>query len=75
MTDMAFVRSEIAPARPAPVRTSGFVVWARKNLFASVGDSILTVLAVAFLLFMTEVIPLEATAILVPVKSVIVAGF
>lgn len=51
MTDMAFVRSEIAPARPAPARTSGFVVWARKNLFASVGDSILTLLAVAFLLW------------------------
>ena len=57
MTDMAFVRSEIAPARPAPVRTSGFVVWARKNLFASVGDSILTLLAVAFLsLLLTNIL-------------------
>jgi general L-amino acid transport system permease protein len=49
MTDVAFVRSELAPAQPAPVRTSGFVLWLRKNLFASVGDAILTILAVLFL--------------------------
>jgi general L-amino acid transport system permease protein len=51
MTDLAFVRSEIVPAKPAPIRTSGLVLWARRNLFASVSDSILTVLAVAFLLW------------------------
>ncbi|MGN6487212.1 MAG: amino acid ABC transporter permease [Devosia sp.] len=49
MTDMAFVRSELAAARPAPIRTSGLTVWLRRNLFSSVGDSILTVLAVLFL--------------------------
>jgi general L-amino acid transport system permease protein len=49
MTDMAFVRSEMAPARPAPARTSGFVVWVRQNLFSTASDSALTILAVLFL--------------------------
>ena len=34
MTDIAFVRSEIAEAKPAPARTSGIVAWLRQNLFA-----------------------------------------
>lgn len=51
MTDIAFVRSEIAAAQPAPRRESGTVAWLRKNLFASVGDSILTVIAIIFLLW------------------------
>ena len=51
MTDIGFVRSEIVPARPAPIRTSGIVAWARKNLFATPLDSVLTVLGAAFLLW------------------------
>jgi len=51
MTDIGFVRSEIVEARPAPVRTSGVAAWLRKNLFATPLDSVLTVLGVAFLLW------------------------
>jgi len=51
MTDLAFVRSEITPAKPAPIRTSGLVRWLRTNLFASVGDTILSVVAILFLLW------------------------
>lgn len=51
MTDFAFVRSEIEPAKPAPQRTSGVGVWIRKNLFATAGDGVLTVLGVLFLLW------------------------
>lgn len=51
MTDIAFVRSEIATAQPAPRRDSGLVAWLRKNLFASVSDSIMTIVALLFLLW------------------------
>lgn len=51
MTDIGFVRSEIVEARPAPMRTSGVTVWMRKNLFATPLDSVLTVMGVAFLLW------------------------
>jgi general L-amino acid transport system permease protein len=49
MTDIAFVRTDMEPARPAPMRTSGVVVWLQKNLFASPVDTLLTLLSVAFL--------------------------
>jgi len=52
MTDIAFVRSEIAPAMPAPRRVTGMLAWLQKNLFSSVTDSILTILAVLFLLWL-----------------------
>lgn len=51
MSDIAYVRSEIAPSKPAPGRTSGVAAWLKKNLFASVGDTVLTVLAVLFILW------------------------
>ena len=51
MTDIGFVRDHIVPAQPAPGRTSGVMVWMRKNLFASISDTILTILAVLFLLW------------------------
>jgi general L-amino acid transport system permease protein len=51
MTDIGFVRSDIVEARPAPVRTSGAVAWIKKNLFATPLDSVLTVLGLAFLLW------------------------
>lgn len=51
MSDIAFVRSEIAPSKPAPGRTSGVAAWLKKNLFASVGDTVLTILAVLFILW------------------------
>lgn len=51
MTDIGFVRSEMAPAKPAPMRTSGLIVWARKNLFATPLDSVLTAMGLIFLLW------------------------
>jgi general L-amino acid transport system permease protein len=51
MTDIAFVRSEIEKAQPAPRSQTGLVAWLRKNLFASVSDTILTVAAVLLLLW------------------------
>lgn len=38
------------PARPAPIRTVGFIGWLRENLFSSVSNSIVTLLVLAFLL-------------------------
>lgn len=49
--DLAFVRSEMAPSQPPPVRTSGLGLWLRKNLFASVGDTVMTLVAVLFLVW------------------------
>jgi general L-amino acid transport system permease protein len=49
MADIAYVRSDMEPARPAPMRTSGAIAWAQKNLFASPADTVLTLVSVAFL--------------------------
>lgn len=43
-TDLSWVRTEMAQAMPAPAGERGLVAWIRKNLFASVGDTILTLL-------------------------------
>jgi general L-amino acid transport system permease protein len=51
MTDIGFVRSELVPAKPAPNRTSGAIVWMQKNLFATPMDALLTVLGALFLLW------------------------
>ena len=42
---VAFVRTESVPASPPPFNAVGPVKWLRDNLFAGVGNSILTVLA------------------------------
>jgi general L-amino acid transport system permease protein len=52
MTDAAFVRTTMAEALPAPRRESGLWAWLRKNLFATVGDTVLTLLAMLFLLWL-----------------------
>lgn len=41
-TDLSWVRTEMAQAMPAPAGERGLVAWVRKNLFSSVGDTILT---------------------------------
>jgi len=46
-----FVRSEMAPAQPAPRSTTGAIVWAKQNLFSSPSDALLTLLAGIFLLW------------------------
>lgn len=49
--DLAFVRTEMSPSQPPPVRTSGIGLWLRKNLFASLGDTVMTLVAVLFLVW------------------------
>lgn len=44
-----FVAKEDLPARPAPSNTTGFVGWARANLFSSPMNTVLTVLSLLFL--------------------------
>lgn len=51
--DLSFVRAEMAIAQAPPKSEAGAGAWVRKNLFSSVGDSILTIiglLLVAYLL-------------------------
>lgn len=47
----AFVRKELVPSEAPPSRVFGPWAWARRNLFASVGDTILTIAAALFLIW------------------------
>lgn len=47
--DLAFVRAEMAPAEAPPRREQGVAGWIRKNLFASAGDTLLTILGVVLI--------------------------
>jgi general L-amino acid transport system permease protein len=47
--DLTFVRAEMAIAQAAPPTERGFLAWLRKNLFSSVGDTVLTVIGLALL--------------------------
>lgn len=51
MSKLAFVRREMAPSLPPPVRNSGAAVWLRRNLFATPVDTLFTVLAGLFLVW------------------------
>jgi len=51
MTDIGFVRTQLVDAKPAPVRTSGAIAWAQKNLFSTPLDTVLTLLGLAFLVW------------------------
>lgn len=51
MTEIGFVRADMVSAKPAPISTSGAGAWIRKNLFATPGDGVLTVLGMIFLLW------------------------
>ena len=46
---MSFVRSELAPERQAPVRTTGLIGFLRTRLFNTPGNAVLTVLGIALL--------------------------
>ena len=48
-TDLSFVRSEMVSAMPPPVNDSGVVGWMRRNLFSSIGNTILTLVGVYIL--------------------------
>jgi general L-amino acid transport system permease protein len=50
-TDVYFVRREIAAPLPPPPAASGPLGWLRKNLFATPGDAVLTVLALALVAY------------------------
>ena len=45
--DMSWVRTEMALAQPAPASVTGFGAWVRKNLIASTGDAIMTIIGIA----------------------------
>jgi general L-amino acid transport system permease protein len=47
--DLAYVRDDFAPARPAPGRTGGPILWAQKNLFSTPTDTLFTVFGMLFL--------------------------
>ena len=47
--NMSFVRKEMAPSMPPPVKTGGVVGWMQKNLFSSVPNTILTLIGVYLL--------------------------
>jgi general L-amino acid transport system permease protein len=42
--NLSYVRTEMLTAQPAPSRQRGFAAWLRANLFASVTDTVLTLL-------------------------------
>lgn len=42
--DLSFVRAEMVIAQAAPSRERGLGAWLRKNMFASVTDTVLTLL-------------------------------
>ncbi|RUT32602.1 amino acid ABC transporter permease [Arsenicitalea aurantiaca] len=48
MTDTAFVRREMEPTLPPPVRTTGIGAWLKANLFSTPGNALLTLVAAAF---------------------------
>lgn len=54
MSDLSnnFVRQEMTPSRPAPVRTTGPGAWMRANLFSTPGNAVLTILAALFLVWL-----------------------
>jgi general L-amino acid transport system permease protein len=51
----AYVQSAGVPVEPPPRRTTGTVYWLRTNLFSSVSNTILTVLVVAFLVWIIPI--------------------
>ncbi|MGX1305381.1 general L-amino acid transport system permease protein [Amorphus suaedae] len=50
--DIAYVRSEPAPALPAPNSAKGAVGWVRANLFSGIGNTVITLVAL-YLLWIT----------------------
>ena len=51
MTDLSssYIRREMLPSKPPPERIAGPILWARKNLFATPGDTLMTFLGLLFL--------------------------
>jgi general L-amino acid transport system permease protein len=53
VTDQTFtyMRTELVPAEPPPSTSAGVGAWLRANLFSSIGNTVLTVLAVLLLIW------------------------
>jgi general L-amino acid transport system permease protein len=51
MSDTHFIRTEMLDSKPAPRRGSSLFQWVRKNFFASVGDTILTLVGVLIVIW------------------------
>ncbi len=49
MTDTSYVRTEMLPPQAPPASAVGIWPWLRKRLFSSFGDTVLTLLGIAFL--------------------------
>jgi len=49
MTDFAYVQKESIPPSPPPATETGVVGWLRENLFSSISNTILTLLAILIL--------------------------
>lgn len=49
--DFAYVRKEEEPILAPPRRESGIVAWMRTNLFSSIGNTVLTLAGIAFILW------------------------
>jgi general L-amino acid transport system permease protein len=47
--DLAYVRTELAPPLPVPLGQRGLVHWVRKNLFATLPDTVLTLIGLLIL--------------------------
>ena len=50
-TSSAFVRQDLVPERPAPVKTTGFVGFLRTRLFNSPTNILITIVSVLLLWF------------------------
>lgn len=50
-TDVFFMRQEMAPTLPPPRRSRGLLGWLRRNLFATPGDAVLTIVGLLFVLW------------------------
>lgn len=46
-----YVRTEMLSEQPAPIAEAGAIKWIRENLFSSIGNSVMTVLSIAFILY------------------------
>ena len=55
-TSSAFVRGSFIESRRPPRTSVGVIGWARANLFSSVPNSILTLVAAAFILIVYTVV-------------------
>ncbi|WP_425091655.1 amino acid ABC transporter permease [Tropicimonas sp. S265A] len=55
-TSVAFVQTEQIPASPPPATEVGIVNWLRSNLFYSIPSSLLTLLTIAFIYWLSTII-------------------